>query len=212
MNKLIKAIVSAAVLSLLSMQASAGVIFSFIETGGNVEMQTSGSLNTENLVETSSFGVWSGIGIETNAAPQSDIMGDTINSPTDIGFGFSDGTDLSPWIGDLFTLSRFGLIRTGTTSFTTYVRPNGVRTPGISMVESDIVNGFWTPDVSWLSVGSTFADFGLIEGDYTITDIQTGEFISIIVGDPNVEVNSPATLALMGLALFGLGFVRKRAQ
>ncbi|WP_369434291.1 hypothetical protein [Psychromonas sp. MME1] len=49
MNKFIKSALSISVLGFISLQAQAGVVFSFTESGGNVLMNSSGVLNTAEL-------------------------------------------------------------------------------------------------------------------------------------------------------------------
>lgn len=208
MKKFNKTLASIVLCVSFTMQAHAGIIFSFTESNGDVIMNASGTLNTANLVSVN-VSSWGGVGIETNGVPESDIMGDTSSGAVDTAFGFNTGTDLSSWVGDMFTASNFSWVPTSTTSFTTYYRLNGVRTPGIGIATQDLNNGLWTPDNFWLASGATFTSLGLTEGDYTITDALTGESISIQIGDV-VEASSPATLALLGISLIGLGFTRRK--
>lgn len=195
---LIGALCSAALL--VSGVSRADIVFAFTQSGGNVEMQSSGTLDTANLVSVAS-GYWSLAGVETNNAPESDIMGDTTMGPLDTGFAFHDGTDLSAWIGGMFTNSNFGWEMGGTTQFATWYLLNDLRTPGISIAREDLLAGLWTPDVSWSKAG-TFATLGLTEGIYAITDAVTGESITIRIGA--VGVPEPNPFALFGLGLVGL--------
>ncbi|WP_354625074.1 PEP-CTERM sorting domain-containing protein [Psychromonas sp. MME2] len=208
MNKFIKSALSISVLGFISLQAQAGVVFSFTESGGNVLMNSSGVLNTAELVSSSPSG-WGGVGVETNASQQSDIMGDTTMGGLDVAFGFHDGTDFSPWIGDMFTTSNFGWSTSGTTQFATYIM-DPLRTPGIGISSADLIGDFWTPDVSWSKSG-TFANLGLTAGDYTITDVLTGEFISIKIGNVTSAVPEPTSFALVLLGLAGLVFSRRKS-
>jgi hypothetical protein len=192
MKNVAKSVLSIAFIGFMSFQTQAGIIFSFTESGGNVEMNTSGVLNTANLVSFSHSG-WGGTGVETNAAPDSDIMGDTSMGGLDTGFAFNAGTDLSAWVGGMFTNNVFSWISSGTTQFVTYISNPG-RTPGIGISSSDLIGDLWTPDVSWTTSG-TFASLGLTVGDYTIIDILTGESISIQIR----EVSEPVSLAFFGI-------------
>ncbi len=185
-----------------------GVTFTFTESGGNVLMASSGSLNTSNLV-TAALGGWGGTGIETNAPPESDIMGSTDAGDLTDAFGFNSGTDLSPWVGNLFVNSDFNWSRSGTTQFATYNRNNGQRTPGIGIGIEDLVGSVWTPNESWSQAG-TFASLGLTPGSYMITDAVTGEFINIQVGSA-AAVPEPGSLLLLALAgLPVVGLLRRR--
>jgi hypothetical protein len=207
MRKLSKFVLAVTVLGVSIAQAHAGIIFSFTQSGGNILMQSSGVLNTANMVSFAASG-WGGVGVETNGAPESDIMGDTTMGGLDIAFAFNTGTDLTPWIGSMFTTSNFGWLSSGTTQFATYIRDPD-RTPGIGISSADLVGNLWTPDVSWTKAG-TFASLGLTTGMYTITDARTGEFISIQIGEAVSKVPAPATIALFGLGLAGLCFSRKK--
>ena len=193
-------------------EARAGIAFRFSESGGNVLMQSSGVIDTSKLVS-APVSAWFMAGIEANTPPNSDIMGDTSMGQVDTAFGFHSGTVLTPWLGTMFTSTNFDWQLSGTTQFTTYFRDanNGNRlTPGFGIGANDLVGSLWTPDVAWSKAG-TFASLGLTPGTYTITDIETSEFISIQIGDQDRVVPEPASLALfvIGACAAGHGPLRR---
>ncbi|MES2322180.1 MAG: VPLPA-CTERM sorting domain-containing protein [Pseudomonadota bacterium] len=198
-----------AILGAAMASAQADVVFTFTQSGGNVLMQSSGVLNTANLVAAAASG-WGGTGVETNGGGQSDIMGDTSMGGINRGFGFNTGTNYAPWIGNMFMSSNFAWSSAGTTQFTTYLMPGGFRTPGIGISAADMVGALWTPDVSWSKAG-TLASLGLTMGTYTITDIQTQESITIQIGE-STRIPEPASIGLLGLGLAGLALARRRRQ
>lgn len=210
MKKLARLFTSITLFGLSVGQAQADITFTFTESGGNVVMQSSGILNTANLVSASP-GAWYNVGVETNGSPESDVMGDTTMGNINTAFGFNADTDLSPWIGNMFTSSNFDWTSSGTTQFTTYwYNPTGVGLiPGFGISSDDLVGALWTPDVSWSKSG-TFASLGLTAGTYRITDAVTNEAITIQIGSSAVVPEPDACAAfLAGLGLLGLVARRK---
>lgn len=205
------AFVSAAVLLTTMMSANAAITFSFTESGGNVLMQSSGTFNTTNLPSVT-IPTWAVIGTENNPGPDSDVMGDNLGvggGSFDMAFGFNLGTDLSPWIGSMFTSSTAGWSSSGTTQFTTYYEGvGGTRTPGLAIHSEDMVGSVWTPDISWTKPG-TFVDLGLTPGIYTITDFVTSESISIQIQN---AVPEPASFAYFAFGAVSLLVHRRRKR
>jgi hypothetical protein len=189
--------------------AQAGVVFTFSQSGAQVVMQSSGSVDTSKLISTAAGG-WGGRGIETNAAPETDIMGDTTMGALNAGFRFSPGTDQSDWVGGLFTSSNFNWTGTGSTQFSTYVLLSGQRSAGLSINTQDLVGTTWTPDVNWISIGNTnLSGLGLTAGTYSVVDAVTQEFITIQVGPISNAIPEPTSLALVGFSLAALGMTRR---
>jgi len=194
----------------LSEAAQAQLVFTFLEVGGNVTMTPSGSIDTSDLVAGSNPG-WGGAG--TQFYEDFCILGDTSSGGADTGFGFSDGTDYSDFLGASCPFSRdeFSWTSTVTKSFSTYQEPqSGVYVPGLNVKASDLVDGVFTPDGTW-TVAGTFDSIGLRPGTYSVADAVTGACITVQIGpdsDPDScdlpsAPSTPAT-PVPALPLFGL--------
>jgi hypothetical protein len=220
MKRLLLTLAAVLCLGALAGQADASIVFTFTESGGTVLMTPSGTLDTTKLVSVSRPDGWGGTGTEDNPTPGDiDIMGGTdIGGPIDAQFGFNAGTDASAITnpGGPFAFSSFpGITVAGTTAFTTYSGfEGGFRIAGIGMTAADIVAGLWTPDQSWTyGAGETFASLGLNPGTYTVSDIITGESITIQIGEAQA-VPEPASMTMLCLGVTGLvgyGWRRRKA-
>jgi hypothetical protein len=201
----------------LSGQANGSISFTFAEIGGTVTMTSSGTLDTTKLLPSVLSDGWGGTGIENNGPGDIDIMGGTSFGSINAQFGFNPGTNSSAITnpGGPFTFSHFAVASiTGSTSFTTYSGFSGpFRQPGIGVRASDIVGGLWTPNQNWTySPGTTFASLGLNVGTYSVSDILTGETITIQVGAAGAVPECSALVTWSGcLGVFGLvACVRKK--
>jgi len=213
MTHFFKLLASSALLITVSAPSHAGIIFTFTESGANVVMNSSGVIDTTNLVPQLSVSGWGGAGIEENG--NHDIMGGTTVGGVDVSFGFNAGTDFSPWASanGPWAANFFStIVDSGVKGFTTYRFDGGSQLPGLGVESADIVDGFWSPDQNWTFANQTFASLGMFTGTYTVTDAVTAEFITFQVGPAQAQVPEPSTLLLAGLGLAGLGFARRKQR
>lgn len=184
--------------------SQAGITFTFMESGGDVTMTSSGTFDTTGLPVVG-LSTWGGVGIEENG--NHDIMGGTTFAQVDVSYGFNSGTDYSQWASanGPWTASDFSpVVNSGTKPFTTY-RWDGVQVPGLGVRASDMSGAMWTPDQNWTWSGASFASLGMIVGTYTVSDSVTGEWIRYVV------VPVPGTAAVAGLGLGLISTRRRRA-
>lgn len=197
-------------LALSTVSADASVVFTFTEVGSDVVMTSSGSLDTTKLV-LGTYGGWglTGFGVFGDYH----MMGTDVGSGLNVSFTFSAGTDYSEWVGSAgpFGSNDFSFtVASGTKTFATYDNVAGYQ-PGIQLNSGDIVNGIWTPDQSWISFGTSFANLGLASGTFTVQDAVTNEAITYQIGSAS-PVPVPAALPLMLSALGLLGITARRRR
>lgn len=205
--------IAAAVLAAsLCSVANAGIVFTFTESGANVVMNSSGTIDTAGLVLQPTVSTWGSAGIEENG--NHDIMGGTTVGAVNMSFGFHVGTDFSewvsangPWSGSHFNTT----VNSGTKGFTTYVRGlSGAQIPGLGIEREDLDGTFWSPDQNWTFLNSSFASLQMHAGTYTVTDEVSGEFITFQIGGN--QLPEPDAAALVGLALVGAYAARRKAK
>lgn len=191
----------------LSGTASAQVVFTFSEIGGDVVMTSSGSIDTADLVA-GSLDTWGSFGIQNVAGPTVDVMGDTQVGSTDTGFEFSVGTDFSAWTtqpgawdSDYFSWTS----STVTTPFSTYSQDGGPTIPGLNVRAADLSGSVFIPLGGWVATSETFASLGLNPGTYTVTDGNTGASITYQIGGAAPPPAAPT--AVPAVPLLGLGFL-----
>ncbi|NRA30681.1 MAG: hypothetical protein HRU11_10520 [Parvularculaceae bacterium] len=191
--------------------ANAGLLFKFTEEGGDVVMRASGSIDTSGLASVTTCG-WGGVGIETNDDDETDIMGNDLTSGfIDTCFVVNPGTDQSAWLnpGGPFSADTDDFFSDWSVSgddkpFATYAFDSGfLRRAGLAVDSTDIEGGIWSISQTWVEDSTDFIALGLIAGTYTVTDAVSGEFLTIMVGDP-VPIPAAAPLMLAGMAAFGL--------
>ena len=179
------AIAFAAMFAAVTNNATAALIFDVIESGGNVQMTMSGSINLSALGGSAgSFAGFSGYlasGGNIATAGSTDLFNVSILTWTPFGTGGFGTWDASS--GDavaLFSDPVLGL--------------------PLGYVSGGVLSGTGT------ALGASFASLGFTPGSYdsVLTEGSFTDTVTVNIG-PSSPVSEPATVLLLGLGLVALG-------
>jgi PEP-CTERM motif len=183
--------VAAASLLLVS-QARAAFIATMEQSGANVVVNGSGSVDLtgsslNNVYSCYGIGVWpahGNVAIGADVTVNCDIYSGSLTGPTNFGSG--NLTSATSGSGDLFALQSSGTI----------VLPAGY-TSGSSLLDSMTFDN------------ATFVSLGVTPGTYEWTWGAPDDSFTLNIVSP---VPEPASLALFAPALLGLGFMLRRKR
>lgn len=187
-------------------RADAGVIFTFVETGGNVQMTGSGSLNAASFtaIGAQDFGLATGLYSPSSGSDYMAVQTAGLFYNRRIGFVSSNWNNL--WNVVVAPNNTTG------NKFATADFSGGSPIPGLTVGSSefDLITNTWSASgIVWTFNSTTFAALGISTGDYTVgsgADTITMRFGSF------AAVPEPSSFALIGaIGAFGV-WKRRRSQ
>jgi hypothetical protein len=195
---------AAVAMLLLGSTSRADIVFNFVESGGQVTMTYSGTLDTNNM--TAGFQSFSsgtffwGEGVGTTF----DVIG--VAGPG----AFTNAYEWTPTDQANFATAGtitnyFSGANPGSTPFVNIAGP-GNNQPGVGLMSANIDgNGIWT-GMGGANIAGTLASIGLNPGTTITHDANSGERLIFNIS----SVPEPSCLCLLGLGFAGLVLQRRR--
>ena len=193
-----------ATMLLISSSASADLVFNFVESGGQVTFNYSGSLDTNGMTS-GNVTFHAGTFIFGQNVLGHDLIGVNGSNTNDLGFTWN-GTAADFYNGTDFNFGYYAYA--GSTPFMNRGDYSGNQN-GISLSSADVSSGIWTGSGAGFSFYATFAAAGLIPGTHISTDNASGESIIFNVGS---SVPEPSSCVLVGSLMLGSLFCRRRRR